>query len=531
LESIKNTYINALLSHASYANGLDKNLDKSGIKNKLSDLMTEPLAEFISDNFRIIDSIDSSDDGGSGFDATIWRGLLSSPYAGKTYISMRGTDGTADYLADGNLALIGAPVNQYKDMANWFLRNIAREGEMAPGVDYESSVFGILNFKSGGLQIGTGWLSDVTHVEVTGHSLGGYLATAFARMFGGVLTIDHVASFNSPGFFPGNQPYFDELNRLIGTGLNGFLESIQDNFFADHGVNFTTSDLIPHQVGRRVGLFNESNALKLIANHSMYKLTDVLAIASVLETLHPTLSISSINALLEYASNESSASIEEVTNSLRRLLIEPDATNLLVGDEGGSVLSRVEYHNALKQLIDNTNFKPLEGKVNINLITLASKTQARTDFGAMASLLKLSPLTMTGVDSSLDTSFKSVWGATYQNWEADKKMSAIDKEKGIQTYTDVYINQRSDMLTWLMNFNNRDMAYDKRLNTLGGLFPMPTDGDFLYEDAATKLKLDIDGANLTTLASHRISFGDEKKICSVATVLKTIYLAAQVPIY
>jgi hypothetical protein len=71
LESIKNTYINALLSDASYADGLDKNLDKSGIKNQLSNRMTEPLAEFISDNFQIIDSIDSSDDGGSGFDATI----------------------------------------------------------------------------------------------------------------------------------------------------------------------------------------------------------------------------------------------------------------------------------------------------------------------------------------------------------------------------------------------------------------------------------------------------------------------------
>jgi hypothetical protein len=103
---------------------------------------------------------------------------------------------------------------------------------------------------------------------------------------------------------------------------------------------------------------------------------------------------------------------------------------------------------------------------------------------------------------------------------------------GKQNFSDSFLAARAEMLTWKTQFNDKDTAYDKRFNVLGGLFATPIQGDFIYEDLAAKLKLDIDGINPTTLASHYVRFGDaqantlmgdtiEDRLYGGAVVLKT----------
>lgn len=78
ITSMNNTYINALLADASYvalsgANGL---LGGDKILENLTARLTEPLADFITKNFEVVNQTGSTDGALSfgGFGATVWRG-------------------------------------------------------------------------------------------------------------------------------------------------------------------------------------------------------------------------------------------------------------------------------------------------------------------------------------------------------------------------------------------------------------------------------------------------------------------------
>jgi hypothetical protein len=81
------TYINALLADASYVQLAEANgrvADADTIKANLKERLTEPLAEFITTNFEVlnqtgVDAFLTLD----GFSATVWRGKAGTDYAGR----------------------------------------------------------------------------------------------------------------------------------------------------------------------------------------------------------------------------------------------------------------------------------------------------------------------------------------------------------------------------------------------------------------------------------------------------------------
>jgi trimeric autotransporter adhesin len=312
MTTIHDAYINALLADATYA--LELNLDnKSGsdLITLLTTRMTLAQATYIANNFTMVTHNDASDNlligSGSGFDATVWKGKVGTPYAGKTYVSMTGTEGLADFATDYDLALAGAPLDQMVDMVNWWLKITTPSGVSAMQI---KEVGG--NFFSAPPVMGTGQLTgvnSVANVEVNGHSLGGFLATAFARLFGrgigvvGKVGIDHITTFNSAGFKGGSAAVFNQIEQLIGIGLGGYPgAALQTNYFAENGVNFTTNSFYFSQLGQRVSLYNEESA-SVINNHYMYKLTDALALGDFLSTLDHTLDTTKLNQIYEASSN------------------------------------------------------------------------------------------------------------------------------------------------------------------------------------------------------------------------------------
>jgi hypothetical protein len=103
MPTIHDAYINALLADATYALDVrvSDNMDRSDLLAKLTTRMTLAQATYIADNFTMVTHIDSSDTPvlGSGFDATVWQGKTDTPYAGKTFVSMTGTEGLVDFIA------------------------------------------------------------------------------------------------------------------------------------------------------------------------------------------------------------------------------------------------------------------------------------------------------------------------------------------------------------------------------------------------------------------------------------------------
>jgi hypothetical protein len=132
MTTIHDAYINALLADATYALDVTvrDNMSTGSLLAALTTRMTLPQATFIANNFTMVTHKDSSDNPfiGSGFDATVWQGVVGTPYAGKTFFSITGSEGVADFSSDAALALNGAPLAQLIDMVNWWFKITAPSG-------------------------------------------------------------------------------------------------------------------------------------------------------------------------------------------------------------------------------------------------------------------------------------------------------------------------------------------------------------------------------------------------------------------
>lgn len=235
-KQIQTAYINALLADAAY-------VDANSLATDLPKRLTQSLADYLTANFEIASSINTPDIPllGSGFDATVFRGRVGTEYAGQVFVSARGTEfnagtGSDVWGADADLAVNVAARTQIIDMVNWWLKGTAAKGAQVAQVKWDPLRVkpGTINTPEPGLAMAataeaTGELVGVTSVQVNGHSLGGHLASAFARIFGGnnyqpgSVRVESVSSFNSAGFNGvKSEPFFAQIQELLGTGLNSF---------------------------------------------------------------------------------------------------------------------------------------------------------------------------------------------------------------------------------------------------------------------------------------------------------------------
>lgn len=248
MSTIKNAFLNAVLADASYARNLVVNDTSEILVNKVSETMTPSLATFLGTNFEVVSTIDTPDNPiyGSGFDAVVWRGRANTPSAGKLYVSMRGTDGPADYVTNLDLAVNGNAGQHTAEMVNWWLRETTPVGQTAAQVEWRL-IPG--RFFSAARAEGTGRITAAdlaSGVEVNGHSLGGYLASVFTRLLGTHANVTQTSTFNSAGIAPNSESVFSALQALIGPELGRPTfppagNASQLNYFAQSGLNFTTN--------------------------------------------------------------------------------------------------------------------------------------------------------------------------------------------------------------------------------------------------------------------------------------------------
>ena len=116
MTTISEIYINALLADATYAIDESYSAQNFRLESTLSTRMTATQAKFIAENFEIDSHFESDDVWGSGFDAVAWKGKEGTAYENQVYLSMQGTAGFADFLADIDLAINSAARAQYADI-------------------------------------------------------------------------------------------------------------------------------------------------------------------------------------------------------------------------------------------------------------------------------------------------------------------------------------------------------------------------------------------------------------------------------
>lgn len=392
MTTINDAYINALLADSSYVDNFLPGMTGAGLAGQLAGRMTLPLAKYIGDNFTVVTQVGNL---ASSFDATVWRGNAGTPYAGQIYVSTRGTQEIPDFVADGDLATSGLAHAQLVDMVNWWLRETTPTNQMAKQIALEPI---LKNFVAAPAVQGTGTLAGIGPIKsVNGHSLGGYLASSFVRLFGKQQPPMEINTFNSAGFSRtatlSIENGFSQIAQVIGAGLgSGGFSGTQNNYFAKNGINVTTNTWNPvgfNQYGTRIGLFQEDLVtLGGIDNHYMYKLTDLLALGNALAQLDPTLDLAKLTTLVSAGSNQMVASYESVLDGLRKLLLGANVTPTLTGDSNGSNAgpqpeARISFQTNLAALQNGVLFKQVIGLVNVQLLTSKTAadiaTQAKTD--------------------------------------------------------------------------------------------------------------------------------------------------------
>ncbi|MES2831504.1 MAG: calcium-binding protein [Pseudomonadota bacterium] len=478
MKSIETAYINALLADASYISvATDAGNDEQRRR------LTAAQSDFLLANFEVLDDPETPGGLGTGFDAIVWRIKADSALAqqdpsnaGKVFVSMRGTQSATDVIDDVTLATRGIPYDQIKDMINWWLKNTASKTNtnvvQVRVVSLPGPVLGYTFARDVPTQ-GTGLLKDINSIAgVNGHSIGGYLATAFTRLFGNSAGVQAVNTFNSAGFSnlmtSNTDGEFANLASLIGAS-NGLASwnavgEKQTNYYAQNGISVTTNSwadfhfLAPgfNQFGTRTALYQEDTVFQGgagIDNHSIYKQTDLLALGAALEKLDNSLTFAKLNGLIQVGSNDMKASYEGVLDGLRKTLIGPNTQTLTASDSSVDP-NRTTYHAASAALQITPIFKSLTGQLVIKISGAELGATARNDFGAFIALQDLSPIHISGKNAAADAQLATIWQTNrapdYNAWLADK-ISAVPI-----TYTDKWLQDRAKLLNAIVLRNQAD---------------------------------------------------------------------------
>ena len=475
---MNNTYINALLADASYVAMSDQDgvLDESDIRARLALRLTQPLADFITSNFTVQNQELSSN---GSFDAVVWKGKAETEYSGQTYVSMRGTAPGVDFFDDAQLAITGVAYYQIKDMVNWWLRETTQEGQPAKQIQLATIGTGF-SFIEAATVNGKGSLSSITSIDsINGHSLGGYLATAFERIFGGTypvitdgqIPISHISTFNSAGYSNVSaniNPAFNQIsNILFGTDASGFNPVLQTNYFGENGFEVTTNMWRPigfNQIGQRVALYQEGDldGIDPFSNHYMYKITDLLVLGDAISKLDSNFNISQLNDFVKKSSNAMEASYEKLLDALRQTILGGLIADTQIGDTAGPTAgpqpsSRINFHNNLKALAESATFQALIGKVTM-VAPPTSASEARNDLGAFLSLHYLTPFALKVEDAGALNSLYETHGELADLWNDDRNLTSEQIANGEANFSDAYLNDRAAMLGWKNKLGAEDFV-------------------------------------------------------------------------
>ena len=361
--------------------------------------------------------VDQHSDLLSGLSVTVFEDLTNS----KCYLSIRGTEPTdaGDIGTDLFIVFTGYEVNlsaQYRQLK-------AKVGE---------------------------WLADGTlqpGFTVSGHSLGGFLATGLVADFSA--SISHAYLYNAPG-----------LNGVLGGatapilqafGITAPVDALKiSNIKADAGLSPIAG--LGAQVAPPIWIGIEDQFLSDVSNppparnHAQEVLADALAIYAAYNTLMPTLTVESMTAIFRAASVKNKVTLESALDALRVMVVG----NMQDTEEG----NRDAFYSNLYALRQDDRYKALAGVATIHELsglnpeTLAA--QAKENFGSFLALNYLLPFAIDAATEMLSQAHPDLYAA----WlESREKRASGQVNAG---YSDQWLIDRATLLLWKDEYFSAD---------------------------------------------------------------------------
>jgi hypothetical protein len=353
--NIENLYINSLLSQMAYAKNLEPDSAGADLVSALTHSengardATQAQAQYFANNFRVVEQQETTT---SGFSATLFQNIHTNEY----HFSMRGTDTNLagiDWLdANRDIVVNNIARNQTIDMLNFYLRLITPSDEFAPQyklqeieapeppaephyyshvVDEFLDVYVILaqTETSEGLNA----INSDAQLSLTGHSLGGHLASEFALLFP-----DNVAdttTFNSAGFIGWANNEVNTFNTMLADSLPEITSIRQYGSLIDTVTDITAPLDLVSNLGSHLGVATNQFEIQvesvpgpldtlsnIRANHSIDLLSDSLAVINFMYTLDNSITIEKANVILQQSANQMNLSLEGLMSHFPNYLMQ-----------------------------------------------------------------------------------------------------------------------------------------------------------------------------------------------------------------
>ncbi len=415
----------AQASYATLAAGMSRAQLETALGGANGEFTPTQATRFAATQSVVLQYNDDTSAGGQGTSLSVT--VFKDP-AGKLTLAIRGTlEAIGDiFPTNAYIGINGAGYDQIAALYSWWLRASATAATLVPqyrlaltneGQPGAIAVAGRFLIRADDAAV-TGELSAVLaadgdgRIDVTGHSLGGHLAMAFAAVFPTVTS--SVSAFNAPGFKDTieNRAFFQRLAGLFPdqSSIGAKTTNVVANHTSQSDVPWQGIAMLHSRPGLAVDVPIENQVaagepVKPSArNHSQMVLADALAVYNLFDGLNPALSTASFGRLLGASANTEYQGLEGLAGALRALLG--------LGSEALPAGNGAEAREALYLAIDNLQLSPgfqsLAGKLRIDLSSQDLRAKARNDFSALASLLTLSPVVLTATTAANQ---RSCWTA------------------------------------------------------------------------------------------------------------------------
>ncbi|WP_048441573.1 hypothetical protein, partial [Caenimonas sp. SL110] len=376
---------------------------------------------------------------GDGFFAALFQKVdASGTPTGEKVLGIRGTDAShwgIDFAVDVvAIALLGTNrgLRQYQSLETFY-----------------------------GQMVTTGKLGASELITVSGHSLGGFLAQAFAADYD--LVVKAAYTYNAPGF-SGSIPVGGvntEILEFFGITDASIPNAKIFNARAIEGFSATAG------LGQMIGFVNAFNIEKSgpVSNHSIITLTDSLAVQQLLSELDYTLSQDATNYLVRTSSNQHGNTLELLVDSVRHLVLGTGKPSTEQGNRD------MLYAN-LQELA--TAVRSVAGTVRIDGTHPATASTSHQDFAAFLSLTTGATFSLRSLDAAaVEDALKGVHATAYADWNADREALVAGASQDSLNFTDTYLNDRAAFLNW------RSLAYTADQTFVNSALA-PTDRTFEY---------------------------------------------------
>jgi Ca2+-binding RTX toxin-like protein len=300
----------------------------------------------------------------SSFDAI----LFLDQDTGKKILAIRGSQEVTDYVVDAGLGISGLVYGQNVSLNNFYDALVSDNK-----------------------------LSLTDKVDVTGHSLGGYLAQLFTASHS--YAVDNAYTYNAPGIGGLNQ----EIQELFGLKNQSDYNDKITNLYAENGSEFVAG--LGVMLGDIIPLTIDPDAISA-NNHRIGKLTESLHLYDMLSSITQVQDVELLTSILEHISNEKVIdTIKDIFNSS------------ITGTNIDQCIELAKNYKA--KATDITN--------------LISKTQTQLQDKTLANLYALENLNPFVIQGDFEV---------YNNIDVSK-------------YTDQYLEDRATYLYYLLDKKNR----------------------------------------------------------------------------